>query len=97
MEKKDAYAIGWHEGWEVYLHHIRYEAKEANKPLTAKDELQMLSAWQEKNKKTAYELVPCDLCQEQISNMVLHNKDPFLCPPEVKATLCRHRIKGIKR
>lgn len=84
MELPD-YQRGWHRKWEVYLHYIRWQARQNQSELTPAVEEKMMTSWLSVNRRTADDPSPCTICQDEIADGLLTGHDPFQMPAAIKA------------
>ena len=84
MELPD-YKSGWHRKWEVYLHYIRWQARQTKSELLPAVEEKMMTAWLSVNRITADDPAPCTICQDEIADGLLTGHDPFKMPAAIKA------------
>ena len=78
------YEHGFHEKWEAWLHHRRYQAEQAGIVLSSREEIKRLETWLTVNHATASEPTRCSVCTRQIEIATARGDDPFKCPNSIK-------------
>lgn len=86
------YALGYHEQWMVVIHELEAEFQEAGKELSAKDRAQYIDAFIVANPRSYNTILPCPVCQTDIANALLENRDPFEPTGEARSKLVQNGV-----
>jgi len=87
------YAAGKHARWEVELHRFEARFRRIDFPIDRRERNNFIDNWLRTHSETDAEtIVACEVCQDEIAEMLLKGQDPHKCPPAIKEKLRQYAV-----